>query len=130
MIFIDTNYINRFLLQDIPEQCKVANELFQKALQQEVKLVSTDLVFFEVCWSLKQFYKLQEIDILTKMQEIISSGLITFQSNELLKQSILSAKNNSLGIEDNYNLLFASNMQIKNFATFDKKLANHWKKSN
>ncbi len=127
MIFVDTNYINRFLLQDIPEQSKIVNQLFEKASKKEVTLVSTDLVFFEVCWSLGQFYELQEKEVLSELYKIISSGLINFQSNELLLASILQSLQNNLGIEDNYNLLFAKT-EAEDFATFDKKLLNFYKK--
>ncbi|MEI6728377.1 MAG: hypothetical protein WCK98_01920 [bacterium] len=129
MIFVDTNYINRFLLQDLPDQCILVNELFEKSLKKEIVLFATDLVFFEVCWSLQQFYGLEEADVLNKMYEIMASGALNFQSNEILQKAILASKNNSLGIEDNFNLLFALQSRAKNFATFDKKLLKLWKES-
>ena len=129
MIFVDTNFLNRFLLQDIPEQAKIVNSTFEKALKKEIDLYSTDLVFFEVCWSLQQFYELPEKDILTKLYDIISSGLVNFQSNEMLLKSIELCQSNTLGIEDNYNLAWSRQQNIKDFKTFDKKLENLWKKT-
>jgi predicted nucleic-acid-binding protein len=128
MIFVDTNFLNRFLLQDIPEQAKIVNTTFEKALKKEIDLYSTDLIFFEVCWSLQQFYELPENDILTKLYDIISSGLINFQSNEVLLKAIEQSQLNSLGIEDNYNLIWSLQQNIKDFKTFDKKLQSSWKK--
>jgi predicted nucleic acid-binding protein len=126
MIFVDTNYINRFLLKDIPEQFEIVNKLFLDALNQKVDLYSSDLIFFEVCWSLKQFHKLDEADILDKMYEIIHSGLIKFQSSQTLLEAILESKNNNLGIEDNFILKYTKKNKME-LVTFDKKLSKAWK---
>lgn len=129
MIFVDTNFINRFLLQDIPEQVEIVNKVFDQASRKKLKLYSTDVVFFEVCWSLKQFYDLEESDILEMLYELIASGLISFQTNELLLKAIKGSKNNNLGIVDNYHLVWCVENTVTEFNTFDKKLINEWKKA-
>lgn len=128
MIFIDTNFLNRFLLQDIPEQATIVNATFSKAIKKEIVLYSTDLVFFEVCWSLQQFYELKESEILEKLYDIIASDLVSFQSKEILLAAIEQTKVNSLGIEDNFNLAWSKHNKISEVKSFDKKLTVAWSK--
>lgn len=129
MIFVDTNFINRFLLQDIPEQTEIVNKIFDQTSGKKLKLYSTDVVFFEVCWSLKQFYDLEESNILEMLYELIASGLISFQTNELLLKAIKRSENNKLEIVDNYHLVWCVENTVTEFNTFDKKLINEWKKA-
>jgi predicted nucleic acid-binding protein len=129
MIFVDTNYFNRYLLQDIPEQSQIVNELIQKAAEGKLKLISTDLVFFEVCWSLQQHYKLLEQHILELLYELIAAKIVSFQENEVILRAIRQNKLNNLGIEDNYNLVWAAQYKITEVASFDKKFVNSWNKS-
>lgn len=122
MVFVDTNFINRFLLQDIPNQLEIVNETFDRAAKKELQLCSTDVVFFEVCWSLMQFYSLEEKDILEILYEIIASNLISFQTREILLEAIKKCEKNNLGIEDNYNLVWCGKNNISEISSFDKKL--------
>jgi predicted nucleic-acid-binding protein len=121
MIFVDTNFINRHLLQDIPEQSQLASSLITDSLEKKVVLVSTDLVFFEVVWSLKQFYEWSEQNILEAMFYLISPGAINFQNNDVLIEAILECQKNNLGIEDNYNLCWSRKYKATKIASFDKK---------
>ncbi len=124
MIFVDTNVINRFLMQDIPHQAKEANQLFEKSLIGEIKLVSNSLVFFEVFWSLKHFYNLDENEILIKLHDIISSEAVVFENSEILLESISRCKQNNLGIQDNYNIIWSKYSNAEEFKSFDKKVNN------
>ena len=51
--FLDTNVILRLLLKDVPEQYQKAFDIFNQAIDRELKIIANDLVFFEVYWVLK-----------------------------------------------------------------------------
>lgn len=124
--FVDTNYINRYLLGDILEQYQIVKKLFDEAIAGKVKLISSSLVFFEVCFSLKQFYDLEEVDILDQLFGIAASKIIEFENSELLLEAITASKANNLGIVDNYHLAWAKHFGVSQIKTFDKKLAKGW----
>ena len=48
MIFVDTNYFLRFLLEGKTEQQKIAVDLFKKASQGQIKLFTSTIDIFEI----------------------------------------------------------------------------------
>ena len=70
MIFIDTNYLLRFLLKDIDSQYLEAKKLLLQAARGEKKVITSTIVFFELFWVLKSYYKKDKTE---KDPEVFSS---------------------------------------------------------
>ena len=71
MIGLDTNVIVRYLVQDDPEQSKIANHIFEQQLSQENKGVISPVVFCEVVWVLKRAYKQQKPKLLEVVRMLL-----------------------------------------------------------
>lgn len=126
MIFIDTNYFLRLLLNDNPDQHLQVKQLFEKAALGKIKLFSNTLVFFEVYWVASSFYQKEKKAIVSLMATILSLDFIAFEEDVLLGDALRVFRASNLGLVDCYNLVYARKNNAKSFKTFDKKLEKSW----
>lgn len=122
MIFIDTNYFLRFLLKDNNQQSSQAKELFLQAARGKKQLVTSLLVFFEVCWVLRSVYGKDKASLAKILSDILSLNFV-LDERRLILESLDFFKNTNLSLEDCYNLIFAKQKKATEFKTFDLKLA-------
>ncbi len=122
MIFVDTNYFIRFLLNDISEQHNLVKKLFTRASEKKVSLISSTIVFFEIYWVLSSYYGKEKSEIVAVLQKILRLTFIELPEREILLSSLILFKEVNLDLEDCYNLFFAKSQKVDTFGTFDKKL--------
>lgn len=121
MIFVDTNFFLRFLLKDNPSQFLEAKELFLKAAKDEIELISSVVVFFELNWVLKSYYGLTKNQIIKALDKVIKMH-VEFHERETIQQTLLFFETTNLDLEDCYYLAFAKHFKVTDFKTFDQKL--------
>lgn len=129
MIFVDTNYLLRFLIKDVKTQYQQAKDLFLKAAREEVKLITSLVTFFEIAWVLKSRYGLDKETLAESLYKILSLN-IEIPDRQLLFESLYLYRNSNLALEDCYNLTFAKKQNVDDFKTFDKKLIQNFKSLN
>lgn len=122
MIFIDTNYFLRFLLNDISEQHNLVEKLFVRASEGKESLLTSTIVFFEIYWVLSSYYEKEKLEIVDVLQKILKLTFIELQEREVLLSSLNLFNETSLDLEDCYNLYFAKLEKVSSFGTFDKEL--------
>jgi len=122
MVFVDTNYFLRFLLKDNSVQSKLAIELFQKASENKIKLCTSVVVFFEIYWVLKSFYKKDNLYISNVLQQLLKLDFINYENHEILHSAVNNVDFYNYDLEDAYNCIYSQSLKIKTFKTFDKKL--------
>ncbi|SRR5258708_540454 len=130
MIFIDTNYFLRFLLNDVSDQHKKVKELFLTGSEGKENLITSTIVFFEIYWVLSSYYEKEKTEIVKVLDNILKLTFIKLDEREILISSIQLFQNANLDLEDCYNLYFAKAQNVKEFKTFDKKLEKEFLKSN
>jgi len=128
MMFVDTNYFLRYLLNDIHEQHQEVKRLFLQASEGKISLVTSSLVFFEIFWVLRSFYNLNKEESIRALQSLLKLSFIRMQDRTILENALTLFKKTSLDLEDCYNLYFAKSQNVKSFGTFDKKLENEFVK--
>ena len=128
MIFVDTNYFLRFLLNDISEQHNLVKKLFIKASVGKENLSTSTIVFFEIYWVLSSLYKKEKSEIVEVLQKILKLTFIKLQERKILLDSLILFKQTNLDLEDCYNLHFAKSQKMDIFGTFDKKLEKEFTK--
>lgn len=128
MIFVDTNYFLRYLLNDIPEQHNEAKQLFLSASEGKEDLITSVLVFFEIYWVLRSFYELRKEEIIESLSKVLKLSFIKLEEREILMEALDLFEKNTLSLEDCYNLFYAKTVGVKEFKTFDKKLDKEFKK--
>ena len=129
MIFIDTNYILRFLLNDINSQHEDAKNLFLSASEGKSALITSTTVFFEIYWVLSSYYERNKTEVANVLEKVLSLNFIEMEERELLFKSLSLFKKINLDLEDCYNVCYAKSKGIRSFKTFDKKLDKEFSKN-
>jgi predicted nucleic-acid-binding protein len=117
---IDTNYILRFLLNDVESQANLVEQLFHSASEGEVKCFISVIVQMEIIYVLSSFYDQNKQNIYEKMQGLYSLSFLDFESAQLMKQSLGIYLNSNVSVQDAY-LICLSKLRNMNLTTFDKK---------
>lgn len=128
MIFVDTNYFLRYLLNDIDEQYQKAKELFLAGSEGKISLTTSPLVFFEIFWVLRSFYNLNKENCIIALRSILKLSFIQLDERNILMDAVILFEKTSLDLEDCYNLYYAKLSNIDSFKTFDKKLEKEFAK--
>lgn len=126
MIFVDTNYFLRFLLEDVESQSLQAKKLIVEAATGKVKLFTSLVAFFEVYWVLRSYYEKNRRQIFKALIELLDLEFIKLEERVVLESSLRLFKKSNLSLEDCYNLSFAKAKKAQDFKTFDKKLAKYF----
>ena len=122
MIFVDTNYFLRFLLEDVNEQYEEAKILFKKGALSEVKLFTSIIVVFEVYWVLSSFYGKKKDELRGILSDLLGMRFIEYENFEYLSEAVRFMPKANDDLEDAYNLVYAKDKQAMEFMTFDVKL--------
>lgn len=127
-IFVDTNLFLRSVLGDNVAQAKVASELFESAVLNKAELKTTVVVFFEVAWVLRSYYRVLKEDLKKVLTDLLDLK-VTFVGEKVLRKSVREIERFGYDLEDAFNFYSAKEMEVEEFATFDEKLKEVWKKS-
>lgn len=128
MIFVDTNYFIRIIENDSEKQVKEAKALFLKGANQEVDLFSSSVVFFEIYWLMKSFYKKEKRELVDVLKMVQDMGFIKWENGKLLVEAVETMEEMEFDLEDAYNLAFARKSGASELASFDKRLVRRWAK--
>ena len=120
--FIDTNYFLRLLLKDDEKQFKEAYLIFQQAVNQEIKIFTSTIVFFEIYWVLSSFYKKDKLKIIKYLKKILKIDFLEIENRFILRETINIFEKHNLDLEDCFNISYANNLNVDKFSTFDKKI--------
>lgn len=128
MIFVDTNYFLRYLLNDLSNQHHEAKNLFLAGLEGKEELMTSSVVLFEVFWVLRLFYELDREDIVESLQKILTLSFIRLDERSIFVNALTLFEKTNLDLEDCYNLFYAREAGVKDFKTFDKRLVKEFNK--
>lgn len=120
--FIDTNYFLRLLLKDNKKQFEKVYFIFQQAVDQKIKIFTSVIVFFEIYWVLSSFYKKNKSKTIDFLDKILRMNFLDIENRQILQETLSLFKAHNLDLEDCYNMAYAKNLVVNEFATFDKKI--------
>lgn len=129
MIFVDTNYFLRFLIDDGSKHHRMAVEFFEKESKRKKSLAASIVVFFEIFWMMRRFYKRIDLEAIEIMKRLLRMAFIEFEAKEILEKALDRAAGGIISLEDCFNLEWAKAKGIRDIATFDKKMIREWKKN-
>lgn len=127
MIFVDTNYFIRLLIQDDVSNMEKASKLFLDAANGRVELQSSVVVFFEIYWLLKTFYGQKKSTLQDRLLRLLKLK-VNWELNDLLAGAVKLMSKLNYDLEDAYHLVWAKASGVKEIASFDKKLLREWGK--
>lgn len=120
--FIDTNYFLRLLLKDNKKQFEEVYSIFQQAVDHEVRMYTSVIVFFEIYWVLSSFYKKNKTKTINFLDKILGMDFLEIENRQILQETLFLFKTRNLDLEDCYNMAYAKNLGVDEFSTFDKKI--------
>ena len=115
----------RFLIKDVSSQHEKAANLFLEASQGKKKLFTSTIVVFEIYWVFISFYRKSKKETVDILEKVLSLRFIKINEREIIEKALKLYININLELEDCYNLVYAKENKMKQFATFDKKINSY-----
>jgi len=120
---IDTNFILRLLIGDVPTQLERSRKLFKKIEEKEAVGLISILVINELIWILEHFYHQKRQDFIPLVLKLLS--LKNIKMLEIKKKELISVlekmEKTNFDFTDLYLLYFGEKLQYR-VASFDRKL--------
>jgi len=122
MIALDTNVLVRFLVQDDPEQARVANTVLDQLTDADPGFVARE-VLVELVWVLERAYGYQRADIATALDGLVSATELVIESADEVGVAVDRYRNDSFGFADLMIAAAARRADASELVTFDRKAA-------
>jgi predicted nucleic-acid-binding protein len=92
MIGIDTNVIIRYIVQDDPEQAKVATKLIEQSCSLDNPGYINHIVLCEIVWVLRRNYKLDKQSICQVIEQIMRTDKLMIEDIQLVRKALETFK--------------------------------------
>lgn len=122
MTFIDTNYFLRFFTGQPADQYELAKSLFHKGATGETTLITSVVVFFEIYWVATSFYGFDKEKTTELLRNVLKMEFIRLENRDVLTGAVTRYESSTFDLEDAYNLVYARQSGVRDFASFDQKL--------
>ena len=122
MRYIDTNVIVRFLVERREKQPESLRRLFLKLENGGIKLECLEIVFFQVVFVLRSFYKVKKREIIESMKKILSLNGFHMKNKRIMERTLEMWESHPGDIVDCY---IAANMEYageKEVFTYDEEI--------
>lgn len=120
MIFLDTNIVLRFILQDHPLYSPKAASILNKIDNKEAKVCLSWLVIFEVVFVLQNSHNLKREDITQKLLPILSLENVIFEQKQLLALVFEYYVSKKISLADAYHVALMNKKKIVEIYSFDR----------
>ncbi|MGD8845824.1 MAG: type II toxin-antitoxin system VapC family toxin [Desulfobacteraceae bacterium] len=100
MIGIDTNVIVRYIVQDDPEQAKVAAKLIEQACSKDNPGYINHIVLCEIVWVLRRNYKLDKQNICRVIEQIMRTDKLLIEDIQLVWKALEAFKETKADFAD------------------------------
>ena len=119
--YVDTNVFLRFLTVDIPEKARAAERLFTKAVNGEIKLITSEVTIAELVWTLEKYYKLSRYHIREIIEGILSTSNLEITNSDMIQAAIEIYESQNVDYIDGYTIAFMRQTGVKKIFSFDRK---------
>ncbi|MCR4319062.1 MAG: type II toxin-antitoxin system VapC family toxin [Candidatus Brocadiaceae bacterium] len=120
-VVIDTNLLVRYLINDDQKKADAVDNLLDKAIKGEVRIIIPSVVIAELVWVLESFYQLKADAILELVEAIVNTSGLDVTDKSTVISALRLYKNRNIDFIDAWIIEFAKERGIKTIYTFDKK---------
>jgi|688.fasta_scaffold114848_3 predicted nucleic-acid-binding protein len=117
---LDTNYLLRYILNDIPSQADEVVQILELASEGKAVCFVSIVVQMEVFFTLSTFYDYNKNDIYKIMTNIYNMVFLDFEYAETMRIALEIYLDKSLSIQDSFLIAFSKTEKME-LKTFDKK---------
>ena len=121
MRYIDTNVILRFLVEKDGYTPELVS-LFDNIAKGTMQIKCLDMVFFQVIFVLKSFYKVEKNEIINTMRKLLLFKGLKFKDKRLLGRTLDLWEHHSDDVIDCYIVANMEKDKEEEIYTFDKKI--------
>jgi predicted nucleic-acid-binding protein len=122
VIALDTNVLVRFLVQDDPEQARVAGEIIDQLTEKAPGFVSRE-VLVELVWVLERAYRLGRAEISGALDGLLASTELVVEGADAIGSALEFYRNDGFGFADLMIVAAARRAGATETVTFDRKAA-------
>lgn len=122
MIALDTNVLVRFLVQDDPDQARIATALFDQLTDADPGFVSRE-VLIELVWVLERAYGYTRSDIAAALEGLLSAIELVIEADDNVGQAVERYRLEGFGFADLIIAAAARRAGSRELVTFDRKAA-------
>lgn len=120
-LFVDANVFLRFFTTDDEGQHRKAAALFKDAAAGRQHLVTGPPVLFEIAWTLRSAYNLENPKILDVMQRLLAQPGLRMTDSETVEEALSVARRTGQEFADAYIHALAVREKVDAVATFNRK---------
>ncbi len=120
-IVLDTNALLRFLLNDIPSQRKLTEQLLNKAKNNQIKLIIVQAVVFEIDFILRKYYLFEKEVVLKQLKPLISTKYLGLEDRDIFSKALTIYEERNISFVDSFLLAKVKDLGGELF-TFDQDL--------
>lgn len=120
--FVDTNIFLRHLTNDHSEKARACFELFKKAAQDEVSLVTADWVIAEIVYVMsgKKTYNLPPEEIKNRLKPILTIRSIKLDNKEVVMRTLDLYSQYQIDYPDCLGIAYLERQQLKEIYSYDQ----------
>lgn len=122
MIALDTNVLVRFLVQDHPEQARLAGEIIDQLSDEAPGFISRE-VLIELVWVLERAYRLGRDEIAAALDGLLTSTELQIEGSDDVGSAVELYRNDGFGFADLMIAAAARRVGATQLVTFDRKAA-------
>ena len=123
MIGLDTNVLIRYIVQDDPNQAKIATRLIESKCTSDTPGYISFIVLVEVVWVLARAYGYSRDVIFKVLQQILSTAELMVENHTIAWLALSSYQNGSSNYSDCLVGRIHQEKGCETTVTFDKKAA-------
>ena len=118
--FIDTNIFLRYLTKDDPSKYDKGREIFKKAIEGKITLVTSGMVIAELIWTLLSYYKIAKADIVEKVTIIVSTENLYIPDKNIIADALVLYSRKNIDYIDAYNAVFMKYHGLDKIYSYDR----------
>jgi predicted nucleic acid-binding protein len=119
-VFVDTNLFLRYLTKDDPGKYDRCREVFKKAVEGKVSLLTSEMVIAELIWTLLSYYKVPKAEVIEKVSIIISTPNLHLVDKTIIADSLVLYSQKNIDFIDAYNALFMKFHGLEKIYSYDE----------
>ncbi len=117
---LDTNYLLRYIVDDIPEQTDEVVNIFDLASEGKVECFVSITAQMEIFYVLSSFYEYDKKEVCVAMTNIYNMVFLDFEYVEIMEEVLDLYLQKNISIQDAFLIIFSKKNNME-FKTFDKK---------
>ena len=122
MIALDTHVLVRFLVQDEPEQARIAGEMIERLTGTDPGFVGRE-VLVELVWVLERAYGYSRSEIAGALDGLLSATELVIEAADDVGPALELYRNDGFGFADLMIVAAARRVGAAELVTFDRKAA-------